>query len=113
MRGLHRLVDHGDQLGASAAPDGRLIDRLLLAGFRPRLVSRGKQRLPGLARGGFTLPWRDTARAFLYRIVPRVRYQNVTNSVTGGQGWRIAKMGTHEELARNAREFWSLYLAQG
>ncbi len=26
---------------------------------------------------------------------------------------RIAEMGTHEELARNTREFWSLYLAQG
>lgn len=26
---------------------------------------------------------------------------------------RIAEMGTHEELASNAREFWSLYLAQG
>jgi len=26
---------------------------------------------------------------------------------------RLAEMGTHEELARNAREFWSLYLAQG
>ncbi len=26
---------------------------------------------------------------------------------------RLAEMGTHEELERNAREFWSLYLAQG
>jgi ATP-binding cassette, subfamily B, bacterial len=26
---------------------------------------------------------------------------------------RLAEMGTHEELAANAREFWSLYLAQG
>jgi ATP-binding cassette subfamily B protein len=26
---------------------------------------------------------------------------------------RLAEMGTHEELARNTREFWSLYLAQG
>jgi ABC-type multidrug transport system fused ATPase/permease subunit len=25
----------------------------------------------------------------------------------------IAEMRTHEELARNTREFWSLYLAQG
>lgn len=25
----------------------------------------------------------------------------------------LAEMGTHEELERNAREFWSLYLAQG
>jgi ABC-type multidrug transport system fused ATPase/permease subunit len=26
---------------------------------------------------------------------------------------RLVEMGTHEELAGNAREFWSLYLAQG
>jgi len=26
---------------------------------------------------------------------------------------RLAEMGTHEELERNARDFWSLYLAQG
>jgi len=26
---------------------------------------------------------------------------------------RLAEMGTHEELEQNAREFWSLYLAQG
>jgi ABC-type multidrug transport system fused ATPase/permease subunit len=26
---------------------------------------------------------------------------------------RLAEMGTHEELAANAREFWSLYLTQG
>jgi ABC-type multidrug transport system fused ATPase/permease subunit len=26
---------------------------------------------------------------------------------------RIVEMGTHEELERNAHEFWSLYLAQG
>jgi ATP-binding cassette, subfamily B, bacterial len=26
---------------------------------------------------------------------------------------RLAEMGTHDELERNAREFWSLYLAQG
>lgn len=26
---------------------------------------------------------------------------------------RIAEMGTHDELERNAREFWSLFLAQG
>jgi ABC-type multidrug transport system fused ATPase/permease subunit len=26
---------------------------------------------------------------------------------------RLAEMGTHEEIARNAREFWSMYLAQG
>ncbi|MDQ6660276.1 MAG: ABC transporter ATP-binding protein, partial [Chloroflexota bacterium] len=25
---------------------------------------------------------------------------------------KIAEMGTHEELESNAREFWSLYLAQ-
>ncbi len=25
----------------------------------------------------------------------------------------LAEMGTHDELERNAREFWSLYLAQG
>jgi len=26
---------------------------------------------------------------------------------------RLAEMGTHEDLARNARKFWSMYLAQG
>jgi ATP-binding cassette subfamily B protein len=26
---------------------------------------------------------------------------------------RLAEMGTHDELEQNAREFWSLYLAQG
>ena len=26
---------------------------------------------------------------------------------------RIAEVGTHEELAKNTKEFWSLFLAQG